>query len=97
MGGGSMILPFFHFEGQRFGGYIPIGKPHLLNEVENTNDRLDFMGTEYDSLVRVHVNYHPCSDWTEARFWWKKNLGLVRFDYPEHNEIWMLVDYKVEQ
>ena len=97
MGGGSMILPFFHFEGQRFGGYIPIGKPHLLNEVESTSDRLDFMGTEYDSLVRVHVNYHPCSDWTEARFWWKKNLGLVRFDYPEHNEIWMLVDYKVEQ
>jgi hypothetical protein len=97
MGGTSLVLPFFHFEGQEFGGHVPIGKPWALNQVESISDRLEFMGKEYSDLVRVHINYHPCADWTESRFWWKKNLGLVRFDYPEHNEIWMLVDYNVEQ
>jgi hypothetical protein len=69
----------------------------VLNQVESTSDRLEFMGKEYNDLVRVHINYHPCADWTESRYWWKKNVGLVRFDFIERNEIWMLVDYKVEQ
>jgi len=95
--GRSAIIPYFHFEGQKFGGYIPIGEAHLMNQVESTNDRLEFMGTEYTDLLRLHINYDPRAEWTESRSWWKKNVGLVRFDFIERNEKWMLVDYKVEQ
>ena len=97
MGGTSMVLPFFHFEGQKFGSFTPTGEAYLSSVVESTNDSLEFMGERYSDLVRVHMHYHPCSEWTEARFWWKKNLGLVRFDYIERNEIWMLVDHNVQQ
>jgi hypothetical protein len=95
--GSARVLPYFHFTGQEFESFVPIGRDSLLNEVESTNDRLEFMENEYTDLVRVHINYDPCADWTESRLWWKKNLGLVRFDYIDRNEIWMLVDYKIQQ
>ncbi len=97
MNGAETVLPYFHFTGQKFSTFTPIGEEFRLNLVESTNDSLEFMGNKYSDLVRVHMHYHPCSEWTEARFWWKKNLGLVRFDYIDRNEIWMLVDYKIQQ
>ncbi len=97
MNGAETVLPYFHFAGQKFPTFIPIGEEPDFSVVESTNDSLEFMGNKYTDLVRVHMHYHPCSEWTEARFWWKKNLGLVRFDYIELNEIWMLVDYNVQQ
>jgi hypothetical protein len=95
--GSARGLTYFHFAGQKFGSHIPMGKEFLLNEVESIDDRLVFMDKEYTDLVRVHINYDPCADWTESRYWWKKNVGLVRFDFIERNEKWMLVYYKVEQ
>jgi hypothetical protein len=97
MFGSTRILPYFHFKGQKFGSMVPIGKEPVFNEVESINDRLEFMGSVYTDLVRVHISYDVRADWSESRIWWKKNLGPVRFDFIDRNEIWMLVHHNVQQ
>jgi len=64
--------------------------------IEELYDTLEVNTMIFPESVRVHNDICASEDGRAVTFYFSKNIGLIRKDYPEE-EVWNLIDYNIIQ
>lgn len=52
---------------------------------------------EFNNVVRANDNFNYFYLGTPTLFYSVKNIGIIRKEFPEYNQVWNLVDYQIVQ
>ncbi len=99
-----------HYISQEFGpDCIIVSVPFIKGQRFSTGDVFKWteMDTIYDSLkigknvfrngVRANDNGNPAFFGHKTLFYTAKNIGIVRKEFPDNNEVWNLIRFKIVQ
>jgi hypothetical protein len=79
------------------GDWIRNGSPHQINRFDTIYPTYKIGNLEFSNVVRANDNFNYFYLGTPTLIYSAKNIGIIRKEFPEYNQIWNLIDYHIVQ
>ncbi len=72
---------------------IPNNHAYLIT----IHDSLSFLNNTFYNILEYKLNYDPIQNKQKTNYFYAKNIGLIKKELIDSNQVWLLKKYNVEQ
>ena len=79
------------------GEHFSTGDVFKWTEMDTIYDSLKINGFTFKNVIRANDNGNPAFFGQRTLFYSARNFGIIRKEFPDHNEVWNLIRFNIVQ